>query len=220
MNKEGLYDYMSQYLSEGRKMLFEKVIEDRTKHICVVLEDVFQPHNASAVMRTCDLIGIQDIHTIEKRNDHEINPEISLGSHQWMNRISHSTSKECVAKLKEAGYSIVATSPHSDAYSPENIPIDQPMAICFGTEMNGLSNYILGEADHHLKIPMYGFTESYNISVSAALCVYTIMQRLRDSDLPWQLNRDQQLDILLDWSRSSLKRADLLEKRFEKDQLS
>ncbi len=83
--KQKLYAFLSDLLTEERKSLFDRVIKYRTRHLTVVLENIFQPHNASAVMRSCDLNGIQDIHVIENNNEYTVNPEVAMGSTKWLN---------------------------------------------------------------------------------------------------------------------------------------
>jgi tRNA (guanosine-2'-O-)-methyltransferase len=216
--REQLLEYFSEYLTERRKELFQKVIRYRTRHITVVLEDIFQPHNASAVLRSCDLTGVQDVHIIENRNTYEVNPDVAMGSFKWLNLYKYNEKEnntlDTFDKLRQQGYRIVATTPHKNDKTLEDISIDGKMALIFGTELTGLSDIAIENADEYLRIPMYGFTESYNISVSVALTLFTLTERLRKSDIPWQLSEDEKLDILLEWSRRSVKRSDVYEKEF------
>ena len=183
-----------------------------------MLEDIFQPHNASAVLRTCDLTGIQDVHIIEDKNIYDVNPDVALGSSKWLNLIKHNDNEQntilAFNKLKEQGYRIVASTPHKHDQDLENILLDKKIAIVFGTELNGLSEIAIENADEFLNIPMYGFTESYNISVSAALILFTLTNRLRNSEINWHLTEEEKLDILLEWSRRSIKRSDVIERQF------
>ncbi len=216
--KKQLLKHLSEYLTDRRKARFEEVIKYRTRYITVVLEDVFQSHNASAVLRSCDLTGIQDIHAIENRNEYDVNTEIDMGSSKWLNlyrynKQKHNT-KETFQKLRNDGYRIVATTPHKNDYTLDTLPLEGKFALVFGTELTGLSEIAIAEADEFLRIPMYGFTESYNISVSAALSMFTLTERLRKSNLPWHLTDDEQLDILLEWARRSVKSSEKIEKVF------
>jgi len=216
--KKVLLNHLMEFITPKRKALFEKVLHNRTRHIAVVLEDIYQPHNASAVLRTCDLTGIQDVHIIEDKNIYDVNPDVALGSSKWLNLIKHNNDVHntllAFNKLKEQGYRIVASTPHKEDYDLENIPLDKKTAIVFGTELNGLSDIAIENADEFLKIPMYGFTESYNISVSAALILFTLTNRLRNSEINWRLTEEEKTDILLEWSRRSVKRSDLIERQF------
>ena len=216
--KKALLSYFQEFITEERQALFEKVLSQRTRHITVVLEDIYQSHNASAVLRTCDLTGIQDVHIIENRNEFNVNPDVALGSSKWLNLIRYSDENNTIAKvfktLKAQGYRIIATTPHKNDNTPETIPLEGKMAIVLGTELNGLTDDAIEMADEYLRIPMYGFTESYNISVSAALILYTLSKRLRNSEINWSLTAEEKTDILLEWSRRSIKKSDVLEREF------
>jgi len=216
--KKEILTFLSSYLTDNRKQLFDKIIQYRTRYITVVLEDIYQPHNASAVLRSADLTGIQDIHIIENRNRYEVNPEVAMGSSKWLNLVKYNKSKENTLEaydvLRKQGYRIVATTPHAEDKNPDEISLDGKIALVFGTELKGLSETAIQNADEYLRIPMYGFTESYNISVSAALTLFTLTEKLRKSDISWQLSKDEKLDILLEWTRRSIKRSELIEKEF------
>lgn len=215
-----LLSHLLEFITPERKSLFEKVIVNRTRHITVVLEDIYQSHNASAVLRTCDLTGVQDVHIIENSNQYDVNPDVALGSSKWLNLFKYNETDQntllAYNKLREQGYRIVASTPHKNDQDLENIPIDGKMAIVFGTELNGLSNVAIENADEFLRIPMFGFTESFNISVSAALILFTLTNRLRNSSVNWHLSHTEIQEILLEWSRRSIKRSDILENQFLK----
>jgi tRNA (guanosine-2'-O-)-methyltransferase len=218
MTNEQLYDRLSAFVSDNKRALFDRLAPQRTRHITVVLEDIYQAHNASAVVRTADLLGIQDMHIIENRNKYTVNPDVTLGSSKWVDmhryREAAGNTMRCVHKLKEQGYRIVVTSPHAPEVTPATIALDRPMAFCFGTELTGASEELIANADMQLRIPMYGFTESYNISVSAAIVLYTVMERLRNSTVPWQLPHEQLLDLKLAWARKVVHSAAHLEAHF------
>lgn len=219
------YEKLCAFISPNKRMLFDRIAPERTRHVTVVLEDIYQPHNASAVVRTCDLLGVQDIHIIENRNKYTVNPDVTLGSSKWTDMIRYrspaqagsttNNSLACVRALKEKGYRIVATSPRADSVTPHTIDLDTPMAFCFGTELTGLSDTIMEHADTWLRIPMYGFTESYNISVSAAITLFTVMERLRASDVHWRLDEAALMALKLAWARKVVNSAQHLESRFE-----
>ncbi|MCB2220176.1 MAG: RNA methyltransferase [Bacteroidetes bacterium] len=219
--KQKLLEYLLTYVSEHKQALFEEKIRFRTKYITVVLEDIFQPHNASAVLRTCDCFGVQDIHIIENQNKYEVNPDVALGSSKWLKLMKYNTEKQntimAYQTLKKQGYRIVATTPHKNDILLEELSLDQKTALVFGTEMRGLTNWAIDNADAWVKIPMYGFTESFNISVSAAIILHYLTEKLRKSDIAWQLNQTEITDIKLDWVKNTIKRAELLEQKFLKN---
>lgn len=219
--KKELYEYLSGFATEQRMQKFEEVIHQRSRYLTVVVEDVFQPHNASAVLRSAECFGVQDVHIIENTNKYKPSSDISLGSHQWLTLTRHSKSDNnslsCMKSLKEKGYRIVATTPHKDDCLISELDLSKgKIALCFGTEIDGLSETIMKEADEFVKIPMYGFTESFNISVSAAICMYELSKRLRESKIKWQLSEEEMLEIKLDWVKESVRSSDLLEKEFRK----
>jgi tRNA (guanosine-2'-O-)-methyltransferase len=218
--KRELLGYLSGFVTKNKLDLFERVIRFRTRHITVVLEDIYQPHNASAVLRTCDCFGIQDVHIIENRNRYEVNPDVALGSSKWLslyryNRLEYNTG-EAFGKLRKKGYQIIVTSPHKNDVVLEDLPIEPKTALVFGTELLGLTDEAIEKADGWMKIPMVGFTESLNISVSAAVMLHYLTEKLRRSGISWALTDEEILDIKLNWIRNVVKRAGLLEQRFLK----
>lgn len=206
-------DYYKQFVTENRFELFEKVVQERTRYITVVLEDIYQAQNASAVLRTCDCFGIQDVHIIENENKYEIIREVALGSSKWLSLKQYNTLEnntyETIKKLKSQGYRIVATSPHACDSTPESLDIEKgKIALMFGSEMPGLSRIALDNADEFLKIPMFGFTESFNISVSAAIILSGLTQRLRNSSIDYRLTNSQREEIITEWLRKNLKNSE------------
>ena len=181
--RQSLLNYLLGFITKERKNKFLNNINYRTRYMTIVLEDIYQPHNASAVLRTCDCFGIQDVHIIENKNKYQVNPDVALGASKWLNiekyNLLENNTLSCLEKLKKSGYRIFATSPHEKDYTPETLPIETPAALVFGTELAGLSPEALSLADGYIKIPMVGFTESLNISVSAAVLIHTLSVRLR-----------------------------------------
>jgi len=191
----------------------DQVLGYRTRYITVVLEDIYQPQNASAVLRTCDCFGIQDIHIIENRNQYKLNPDVTLGSDKWLNLIRYrkyaDNTIEAINDLKKSGYRIIATTPSGKSQNLDDFDIHKgKAALFFGAELNGLTDKVLINADEFLEIPMYGFTRSYNISVSAAIILYNITARLRVSRINWQLPEDERIELKLRWIKNSLKLGD------------
>jgi tRNA (guanosine-2'-O-)-methyltransferase len=215
-----LVDHLSKFITDQRLALFDQVISNRTRHITVVLEDIFQPHNASAVLRTCDCFGIQDVHIIENNYKYEVNPDIALGSSKWLSLIKYNSTRtntlDAYRHLKTEGYSIVATTPHKGERLLYELPIENKTAFVFGTELKGLSKTAIDFADAFVKIQMYGFTESFNLSVSAAIIMHHMTEKLRNSHVHWQLSEEEKVRIKLEWLRNTIKRSHLIEKEFLK----
>jgi tRNA (guanosine-2'-O-)-methyltransferase len=206
--------FLENILTDNRKEKFLKVLQERTNHFTVVVEDVFQMHNASAVMRSCEVFGVQNLNVIEQRYGKSIDKEIAMGAQKWVDINSFDSVGNCMDTLKNKGYQIIATTPHTDDCLLDHFDISKPSAFCFGTEKEGLSEEIMQKADGFLKIPMVGFTESLNISVSAAIILQNLTNRLRNSDIPWQLTEAQVLEKRLDWARKSIKDIKRIEARY------
>lgn len=219
MQKE-LLEFLSSCITEKRLALFNKIVEDRTKYVTVVLEDLFQPQNASAVLRSCDCFGIQNVHVIENRNEFNVDKEVALGSSKWLSihkyNEKQNNSLNVIRGLKKQGYRIIATTPHTKEQLLPDFDLKKgKAALVFGSELPGISEIIMNEADEFLKIPMYGFTESFNISVSAALVLYELTDKLRKTEgINWKLTEEEKVELKLKWIRSTVKQSHLLEERF------
>lgn len=216
--KMALLEYLHGFISPQRKAIFDEKIRYRTRHITVALEDIFQSHNSSAVLRSCDCFGIQEVHVIENTNRFRTIPNISLGANQWVTVRKYNGSEQntpsCLSTLREQGYRIIATTPHKDEIHLEELDITSPVALVFGQELRGLSEEALSAADGFMKVPMYGFSESLNISVCAAICLHHLRYRLMQSDVHWHLSPEEELDVRLKWARSSIKKCAEIEKHF------
>jgi tRNA (guanosine-2'-O-)-methyltransferase len=218
--KERFYNYLVTFISENKAEKFNRIINDRTRYITIVMEDIFQPHNTSAVLRTCDCFGVQDVHIIENFNKYQVNPAVALGSSKWIDLYRYNklddNSADCFTKLKASGYRVIAATPHQEGYTPESLPLENKTALVFGTEYDGLSETAIKMADGFVGIPMYGFTESFNISVSAALLLRALVGRLHISAMDWRLSEEEKLDIRIEWAKNVIKRSDLIEMDFLK----
>ncbi len=203
-----LIEYLTGFISERRKQRFDEVIANRTDHLRIVLEDVYQGHNASAVLRSCDCFGIQNVHFIENMNNMKISADVAMGSSNWVNihkhKASENNTRETLLSLKQQGYRIVATTPHKDDFTIDELPVDEKTALVFGTEIDGISATVFEMADDFVKIPMYGFTESFNISVCAAICMYELTSRMRKKVPEYLLTKEEQTDVYLQWLKTSI----------------
>ena len=206
--------FLENILTDNRKERFLNVLENRTKHFTVVVEDVFQMHNTSAVMRSCEVFGIQEMNVIEQRFGKRIDKEIAMGAQKWVDINNFDNVTNCIDTLKSQGYQIIATTPHENDCLLEDFDITKPSALFFGTERDGLSEEILQKADGFLKIPMAGFTESLNISVSAAIILQNLTNRLRHSDIDWHLSETEIIEKRMAWAKSSIKDIKRIEQRY------
>ncbi|MEY4962729.1 MAG: hypothetical protein RLZZ323_48 [Bacteroidota bacterium] len=207
-------NFLENILTDNRKERFLEVLKNRTNHFTVAVEDVYQLHNTSAVMRSCEVFGIQELNVIEQRFGKRIDKQIALGAQKWVDITTFDTATNCIKTLRSKGYQIIATTPHEKDCLLENFDISKPSALFFGTEKEGLSEEIMQQADGFLKIPMVGFTESLNISVSAAIIIQNLTNRLRNSAIPWQLTEDEILEKRLTWAKNSIKDIKRIEKRY------
>ena len=217
MFRYDLLTYLESYLTEERKQRFLEVLQKRTKHITVAVEDVYQLHNTSAIIRSCDVFGIQDLHVIEDRFGKRLDKNIAMGAEQWVDVYRYQTTADCISKLKDDGYQIIATTPHNDSSLLHDFFPTEKSAIFFGTEKEGLSEEVMQQADGFLKIPMVGFSESLNVSVSAAIIIQQLAQKVRDSNLNWQLTDIEILNKQLDWTKKSIKDVQGIIKRYRSE---
>ncbi len=214
-----LLEFLYQSISDERHERFEAVASRRTQFITVVIENIFQSHNASAVLRTCDAFGVQDVHIIESKNQFELSTNVTIGSDKWLSIKKYNESRHNTVKtfnrLREQGYRIVATTPHFKSSSLQEFDLGKAkVALVFGSELKGLSEEALNNADEYLYIPMVGFSESLNVSVSAAVILNTLSSKLRQSDVNWKLTKEEQLELLEGWLLKTLKQPDLYLKKY------
>ncbi|WP_396152530.1 TrmH family RNA methyltransferase [Flavobacterium sp.] len=214
LNTAEYLTYLEGFLTENRKAKFLEILQLRTNHFTVAIEDVFQMHNTSAVMRSCDVFGIQGLHVVEQKFGKSIDAEIAMGAQKWVDIKQYQTNQSCINALKEKGYQIVATSPHIDSCLLDDFNVSKKSALFFGTERDGLSEDVFAQADCFLKIPMVGFTESLNISVAAAIILQNLTHRLRNSNTDWKLTDEEVLIKRIDWARKSIKDIERIEQRF------
>ena len=209
MNKQEILVELHKFLKPQRIERFEEVLSNRTKHFTVAVENIYQSHNASAVLRTCDCFGVQDLHVIANQNQYELSKDVAMGAEKWVDMHSYyekeNNTQDCIDELKSQGFQIVATTPHTDDVLLPDFDVTKKSAFFFGTEISGLSDIVLDQADAFVRIPMYGFTESYNISVSAALVLHDVVNRLKKSEVDWALSEQDLMDKRIDWASKSLK---------------
>lgn len=214
-----------EIITENKQEMFDRIAAERTNHVTVVMENIHQEHNASAVLRTCDCFGIQSLHAIEKNNTYEIQRDIALGAGNWVDLYTHSDGTNptttCLNELKAKGYTIVATSPHV-SLDINDLNLEQPVALVFGTEKKGVSSTVEDMADELVHIPMYGFTESFNISVSAAIALNIIRRNLKHSSIDWKLSYEEQIKLKIQWCTKIIREGEIVEneirrRHFEKE---
>lgn len=214
--KKALVAYLEQQITANKRARMDEIVKNRTQHVTLLLEDIFQQHNASAIVRSAECFGIQDMHIVQDRFSFSVNVGVAMGSSKWISMYRYGNTPDAFKALKDQGYRIVATTPHAKASNLGDLPLDQKFALVFGTENVGLSAYAMEHADEYVKIPMYGFTESFNVSVSAALTLYHTSTALRSSSVAWQLSPEQELEVRLSWLRKAIRGVKEFEKMYFK----
>ncbi|WKD86750.1 tRNA (guanosine(18)-2'-O)-methyltransferase [Polaribacter huanghezhanensis] len=211
--------FLEDFVSEKRKETFSKVLENRTRHFTVVLEDIFQPHNSSAVIRSCDIFGLQDVHIIQNKYSSKVSRHVAKGSQKWLDikkyNQSATNTQDCLDALRSDGYQIIATTPHNDSCVLHEFDITKKSAFVFGVEKEGVSEHTMNQADGFLKIPMVGFTESLNISVAAAIILQDVTTRLRASEIDWKLSEKEKETLYADWIQKSIKSIKKITERYQ-----
>lgn len=219
-----LFAYMDTFLKDQRRERLHSVLDNRTNHFCVAIEDLFYERNSGAIIRTADGYGIQNIHVIEPRDSFKskVTNIISKGAEKWVTKTQHDDvdngAKMCIDQLRSEGYQIVATSPHKDGHTIHDFDISKKSAFFLGAEKTGISDFVMEEADAYISMPIYGFTESYNVSVANAILLHELVNRLRKSDIDWKLSESERQDLLLDWTMKSIVSSDMIAKKFMDDQ--
>ncbi len=216
-----LIQHLSQFVTPERFALFTRIAKQRTNYISVLLEDIFQSHNASAVLRSCDCFGVQHVHIVENENEYTVNPDVALGASNWLSLHRHNSLKnntlQSIRKLKEQGFRLVATTPHVRYTTLDLHDFDitkGKFVLMFGSELPGLTETALQKADEFLKIPMFGFTESFNISVSAAIILQHLRMKLETSGINFKLSEEEQERLILQWLKVSVKKSDVIVEKF------
>lgn len=213
-----LLEYLSAFLTEERKAQFERVLAHRTNHFAIGLENIYQPHNANAAIRSCDCFGIQTAHIIQSINKFSTSKGVSKGAIKWVTMEKYNNTQSAIDQLKEQGYQIVATSPHHHSVELNDFDVRQKSVFFFGAEKLGLSNTVLDQADSRLYIPMVGQTESLNISVAAAITLQHLSNKMRkDKSIDWRLTEEEKNRIRLDWTKKSMHRLPYLLNYFEEN---
>lgn len=214
-----LLNYLETFVSDSRKQRFKDILDYRTQYITPVIEDIFYSQNASAVLRTSECYGVMDVHVIENKNKYDVNPDVVIGASKWINIIKYSqqqyNTRNAISSLKKKGYRLVVTSPHEKQVSINDLDLEPgKIALVFGNEKMGVSDIMKEEADEFVTIPMHGFTESLNISVSAGICLQSLIPKLHNSQVDWQLDANTRQSIYAEWIRKSIKQVEKIEERF------
>lgn len=221
INSKTFFEYLSDYVTPHKRQLIEQVLAKRTRYLTVVLEDIYKPHNASAVLRTADCFGIQDIHIIEKAHSYEVNPYVVRGAAQWVDIHKYADEEgkavaNCFDYLKLNGYKVLATSPDPGSISIHELDVSKKIALVFGNEHAGVSDEVKSKADQLVHIPMMGFTESFNISVAASIFLFDLIRKTHElhGEEDFYISEEEKQVLREKWYRAIVKNSDIHEKVF------
>ncbi len=220
MQQQGLLRHLQAFLTPERRQRIEQVLDVRTRHVTVVLENVYHPHNISAVLRSCDAFGVQDVHIIEGDDSLKVKRDIAVGADRWLTIHRHGSlgdrTAACLERLRADGYRLLVTLPDSEGSAGllAEIDLSRPVALVFGHEKTGVSEQFIAAADETVTIPMCGFTDSLNLSVAAAICLQQLTERLRQSNVAWRLPQADREQLRFQWTRQSVRHCAEIEKRF------
>lgn len=218
--EQALSNYLQQFLTPERKARFAEVLEDRIGWLRIVVQDMYLDHNASAIMRSCDALGVQHMHAVETFNKFAASAEIALGSEKWVTLHRHlgeNSTQQCLNELRSQGFAVAACVLRPHTLNLQSLPLDRPVALVLGNEKYGVSQEFLDGADYLVHMPMYGFVESFNVSVAAALALQTLTERIRSSSINWGLDDLEKAELKLKWARETVPNIQAIEKRFLAD---
>jgi tRNA (guanosine-2'-O-)-methyltransferase len=216
--RKSVVEHLTQFVSKKRLVRMNQVLSMRTNFITVVLEDIHKPHNASAVIRSCECFGIQKLHIIENTSQYEVNNSVTQGASDWVDIARYKNGEfntpACYQALRDTGFCLVATTLRDYDCDISDLIPDRPLAVVFGDEESGLSDYAIDNADVRTIIPMYGFTQSFNLSVSAAIVLHNLIPKLHSMDVDWRLAEAELLDLRYRWLKSAVSQSEVIERRF------
>ena len=217
---ESCIETLYEFITDERKERFEEVLEKRTKHITLILEDLYQSRNISAVMRSADGFGLQELHIIEDNHKWTGTKSVSKGASSWLTLHKYKGEDpvtDCIENLKARGFRIVATSPHKCGYTPDSLPIDKSLAIVMGTELTGISDKLMSQVDDYVEIPMYGFSESFNVSVAASIVLNRVRTRIEEAGVNNGLSEEEKQKLRMIWAYKTVKDAKAILKHYGKE---
>jgi tRNA (guanosine-2'-O-)-methyltransferase len=211
------YEYLKQFLTDERLRKIEHFAPESSDFVLPVLEDVYQFRNAAAIVRSVEACGFHKVVALQEENNFEPNLKVTKGADTWVEVEKLPRNIESFQKIKDKGYKIVVVSLENNAKMLPDYEITEPIALVFGTEMEGVSQEILDFADETLAIPMYGFTRSFNVSVAASLCMYELKQKLMKSGIDYKLNDEKLLRMKIRWAVNSIKSGEQILAKYQKD---
>ncbi len=220
MKSQETFDYLKQFLTEERLQKIEYFSRESSDFILPVMEDVYQFRNAAAIVRSVEACGFHKVVALEKENVFDPNLTVTKGAETWVEVEKLPWSLNSVKEVKSRGYKIVAVSPEKNATMLPDFEVKEPIALFFGTEFNGVTEEILEFADETLAIPMYGFTQSFNVSVAAAICLYELKQKILNSGIDDKLSEEKILDLKIRWAKNSIPSGEMILQKYLRENFS
>ena len=209
-----IYDYLQQFLTNERLSKIEHFSKESSDFVLPVMEDVYQFRNAAAIVRSVEACGFHHVVALEEENVFNPNLKVTKGAETWVQVEKMPNNLDSLKEIKSRGYRILAVSPEKNATMLPDYEVKEPIALVFGTELEGVSDEILDFADETLAIPMFGFTKSFNVSVAAAICMYELKQKLMKSGIEYQLSDQKLLELKIRWAKNSIKSSEHILERF------
>lgn len=211
------FEYLKQFLTDERAKKIDHFSPESSDFVLPVMEDIFQFRNAAAIVRSVEACGFHKVVAMEEENIFNPNLTVTKGAETWVDVERMPKNLESLQKIKERGYKILAVSPEKNAVMLPNYQITDPIALVFGTEMEGVSDEVIDFADETLAIPMYGFTRSFNVSVAAGICMYELKQKLINSDIDYKLSEEKLLKMKIRWAVNSLQSGEQIFNKYLRD---
>ena len=214
-----IFEYLKQFLTEERLQKIEHFAEESSDFVLPVLEDVYQFRNAAAIVRSVEACGFHKVIALEEENVFDPNLRVTKGADTWVEVEKMPATLQSLEDIKNRGYKILAVSPEKHASMLPDYQVTEPIALVFGNELEGVSEEILDFADQTLAIPMYGFTQSFNVSVAAAICMYELKQKLLKSGIDYKLSEDQKLKMKIRWAVNSIRSGEEIYTKYMRENL-
>ena len=211
-----IFDYLKQFLTDERLSKIEHFSQESSDFVLPVMEDVYQFRNAAAIVRSVEACGFHHVVALEEENVFNPNLKVTKGAETWVKVEKMPNNLDSLNEIKNRGYKILAVSPENNATMLPDYEVNEPIALVFGTELEGVSDEILDFADETLAIPMFGFTKSFNVSVAAAICMYELKQKLMKSGIDYKLSDEKLLEMKIRWTVNSIRSGEELLERFLK----
>ena len=204
--RERLFEFLSDRLTPHKRQLFEDKVQKRTNHIAVCTENLRENHNASALLRTADGFGVNRVFALEAQHPFDIQPPISKRAEKWLSITQYDDGEDrqekMIADIKAKGYELWAAMPAQDAVSLYDMPLEKPVCLVFGNEVHGITPELEKACDGRFTIPMKGYVESFNVSVSLGICLGVLDYRLKNQE--HNLSESEQLQLKIKWAMETL----------------